>query len=157
MSPGSRGFRSALDAPLLQAGWDLEAAKQDIAIARRALQDGLQLLNALQRVRGEQLAYCLINQGSRVNPETRAIQLTYLAEIDARLAAARCSVEEGQTKWTTAVARCTAKQQKLDHLNEVQNQQRIVFELEQRRRDARYADDNWLMRRPLALIREEAS
>lgn len=92
-----------------------------------------------------------------MDPGTRAIQLSYLAGMDARLVAAQCSADECKTKWAAAVERCAAKQQCLDHLNEVQNQQRIAIELEQERRDARDADDTWLMRRRLALAGSETS
>lgn len=151
-----RGFKFALASPLLQAGWHLEAATREVAITGRALQASREQLDAQRQQQSELLAQCAPTQGRHLDLRLRDLQLRRLADLEARCVAAAEAVDERHVAWKAAVDECARRQQRVDGLNEVRDRQRAAFELEQRRAEARRADDDWLMRQRGAPMDREA-
>lgn len=147
-----RGFQFALASPLLLAGWDLEACKREVAVTRRALLESEQRIDHLGRQRRELLQQSHAAIGHRLDLGLRDLQLRSLADLERRLTEARRLGDACRVRWTTAVAHCARKQQKVDGLNDIRTEQQAAFALDQSRQAARRADDDWLGRQRSATM-----
>lgn len=142
----ARGFKFALESLHLQASWHLEAVKREVAAAERALQTSREQKDVLLERRSELAARCAAVTGERVDPLLRDLQLRGFADVETHLMEARRLYDERYQLWASAVEQCVRQQQRLDGLDEVRDQQRVAFDCEQRRAQARRSDDDWLVR-----------